>query len=147
MSKIMFKGQEYNSVDEMPLNVRKEYDELNGTPADPKLDASQLYSNLEQIPPDVRPIYDRVMGRIEDDKKKSASSTSDLPSVKDMMGHGDPSEIERARSEETLFKPSPPLDAGQINPAQGNNPVPARLVVFAVLLMIILGAAFVLVAR
>lgn len=147
MSKIMFKGQEYNNVDEMPLNVRMEYDKAKGTPADPKLDSSQLYSNLDQIPPDVRPIYDRVMGRIEDDKKRSASSTNDLPSVKDIMGRGDPSEVDYARPEETLFKPSPPLDASQINPSQGSNPAPARLVFFAILLMIILGAAFLLVAR
>lgn len=146
MARIVFKGQEYNSVDEMPLNVRMEYDKAQGTPSDPKLESSELYSNLDQIPPDVRPIYDRVMGRIDDDKKKSGSSISDLPSVKDMMGRADPSEQEQSRSDETLFKPSPPLSSEQFDPSEKKS-ASAQVLISAILFVVILGIVTFLLAR
>ncbi len=84
-NKIIFNGQEYNSPEEMPSDVRQAYDgalnmllQRNSGAASPKININvktnirlgyqgQTYNNPDEMPPEVRAAYDKAMAQIDKD--------------------------------------------------------------------------------
>lgn len=84
-NKIIFNGQEYNSPEEMPSDVRQAYDgalnmlsQRNSGAASPKININvktnirfgykgQTYNNPDEMPPEVRAAYDKAMEQIDKD--------------------------------------------------------------------------------
>jgi hypothetical protein len=90
MAKIIFNGQEYESTEAMPAEVRRLYEMANQMFADQDHDGmpdlfenlpgsassvvthstqfvvdGQVYSNLDELPPEARRKYEQTMGRLD----------------------------------------------------------------------------------
>jgi len=91
VNKIIFNGQEYTNVGEMPAEVRKAYEQAMGVFADKDRDGTpdilegiggatiqavhttivangQAYSSVEEMPADVRQQYEQAMGKFDADR-------------------------------------------------------------------------------
>ncbi|MCI0356273.1 MAG: hypothetical protein L0099_14720 [Acidobacteria bacterium] len=112
-TRIVFNGKEYASLDEMPADVRRAYQEVVGLLADadrsagadfapdsggePKLNITRLrflhegkeYSSLEQMPPEARRRYDEAVRQLGD--------TSRVGSPEMLVGQGTTGSIEENR--------------------------------------------------
>ena len=84
-NKIIFNGQEYNSPEEMPSDVRQAYDgamnmllQRNSGASSSKVNINvktnirfgyqgQTYNNPDEMPPEVRAAYDKAMEQIDKD--------------------------------------------------------------------------------
>lgn len=85
-AKISFNGQEYNSPDEMPPQIRQLYQQAManlaqnqpGKAVSPKVNIKistnmrfkyngQVYNSLDELPPDVRPKYEKIMNQMDKD--------------------------------------------------------------------------------
>jgi hypothetical protein len=85
-AKITFNGQEYNSPDEMPPQVRQLYERAitsleqkqPGAASSPKLNIKvttnlrfkyngQVYNSLDELPADVRPRYEKLVSQMDKD--------------------------------------------------------------------------------
>ena len=90
-NKIIFNGQEYPSVEEMPAEVRQAYEQVMGVFADTDRDGTpdilegiggatiqavhttivangQAYSSVDEMPADVRKQYKQAMGKFDADR-------------------------------------------------------------------------------
>lgn len=117
MSKIVFRGKSYNSVFDMPDEIRKAYqiEKHSGKP-----EAEKLLTDFIEMSDELREIYERVAGN-EDIKHRERE--------------------DRPVSDEQIYRPSPSISIPQ-KPAIEEDDGPRRLVVsIAVLLTLIIGGA------
>lgn len=105
MSKIVFRGKTYNSVFEMPNDIREAYqiEKRRGTTEN---NAAKPLTEFVEMSDEIRELYERAVGTVD---KKSASSKplSDLPSTDDIFRRSAPSEDEMYRPSHT---PGPPAN-------------------------------------
>ena len=102
MAKIVFRGKEYNSIFDMPDDVRREYRKSKPS-ANTGMASGTFSSNLDNIPNSVKDIYERVQSNLND-TPSSSNALDNLPKAVDMYSHK-PME----RSDESIYEPVPPL--------------------------------------
>jgi hypothetical protein len=112
MTKIVFRGQEYNSLADMPAQVRHDYFMVKAGYDDPKAEAKSesgmLPAGLEQMPDEVREIYERVRGDL-DAKPLKTSPVDDLPDTEELYRRSASQGLRDVPSDELVYNPSPPL--------------------------------------
>jgi len=131
MSKIVFRGKTYNSVFEMPNEIREAYQiekrsKAAGTNADKPL------TDFIEMPDEIREMYERAVGKVD---KKSASSQplSNFPKSEDIFRRSGHSEDSMHTPSEV---PNPPAH-GAIEEDDG----PRRLAVTIAVLILLAGMA------
>lgn len=112
MPKISFRGKEYNSLADMPAQVRHDYFKSRAGYDVPeeegKRKAGTMPSGLENMPDEVREIYERVRGDL-DAKPLKTSPVDKLPTTEDLYRRSAPAEMQNQPSDEMMYKPSPPI--------------------------------------
>jgi len=77
--KYKINGKEYNSIEEMPPDIRSAFEKAMATPAgtvSPSVSHTKIifngneYQNIEEMPPDIRQLYEKVL---------NAAQTGDIP--------------------------------------------------------------------
>lgn len=112
MSKIVFRGREYDSLADMPAQVRHEYFKARAgyeveTESEPR-EESVMPAGLENMPGEVREIYERVRGDL-DAKPLRTSPVDRLPDTEELYRRSAPETMRNMPSDEIVYKPSPPL--------------------------------------
>jgi hypothetical protein len=107
MSKIIFRGSEYDTIDAMPPDIRQAYQQQMRQRIDQEM-GGQYESNLDHIPSDVQDIYDQVLGRLQE-KAAPPKPVDNLPSMQDLFDRAAPSAKQNMSSDKNSFRPSPPL--------------------------------------
>jgi hypothetical protein len=112
MSKIKFRGIEYNNLADMPAKVRHDYFKTRAgydlTEEKPKSNEGMLPAGLENMPDEVREIYERVRGDL-DAKPIKTSPIDELPKTEDLYRRSAPAGMQNLPSDEIVYKPSPPI--------------------------------------
>jgi len=112
MSKIKFRGKEYNSLADMPAKVRHDYFkaragyDVSKDESDSNVD--KMPAGMEHIPDEVREIYERVRGDL-DAKPIKSSPIDELPRTEDLYRRSAPAGMQNQPSDEAIYKPSPPI--------------------------------------
>ncbi|HEY5731126.1 MAG TPA: hypothetical protein VIS72_13820 [Anaerolineales bacterium] len=132
MSKIVFRGKTYNSVFEMPNDIREAY-QIEKRKRPDETNASKPLTEFVEMSDEIRELYERALGNVE---KKPASSKplSDLPSSEDIFRRSAPPEESMYRPSRT---PNPPAHQA-IEEDNGSR----RLALTLVVLMLLAGIAF-----
>jgi hypothetical protein len=112
MSKIKFRGIEYNNLADMPAKVRHDYFKTRAgydlTEEKPKSNEGMMPAGLENMPDEVREIYERVRGDL-DAKPITTSPVDELPKTEDLYRRSAPAGMQNLPSDEIVYKPSPPI--------------------------------------
>ena len=132
MSQIVFRGKTYNSVFEMPDDIRKAYQiEKRKQPAENN--ASKALTDFVEMSDEMRELYERAMGSVSD-KPVSSQPLSDLPSSDDIF--------RRARSEEDMYRPSKMPKAPMHQAIEEDNSAGRLALIVGVLVLLAGMAAF-----
>ncbi len=107
MSKIIFRGSEYDTIDALPPEIRQAYQEQLHRRIDQEM-GGQYEFNLDHIPSDVQEIYEQVLGRLQE-KAAPPRPVDNLPSMQDLFDRAAPSAKQNMSSDKNSFRPSPPL--------------------------------------
>ncbi len=160
MAKIIFNGQEYESVEAMPAEVRRLYEMASQMFADQDQDGvpdlferlpgststivthttqfavdGKVYSNLDELPPEARRKYEQAMGRLD-------ANRNGIPDLieGDLIGTA-------AQSPATLATP-PPVPQPHVQVIGETRPMSVQWLAISVAIVLLLGAvAFVLISR
>jgi len=112
MSKIKFRGKEYNSLADMPAKTRHDYFKSRAgydvTEEEPKKKTNMMPSGMENMPDEVREIYERVRGNL-DSKPIKTSPIDELPRTEDLYRRSAPASMQNQPSDEVVYNPSPPI--------------------------------------
>jgi len=139
MSKIVFRGKTYNSVFEMPNDIREAYQiEKRKQPAENN--ASKSLADFVEMSDEIRELYERAVGNVED---KSVSSTplSELPKTEDIYRQSAPAHMKNLPSDESVYRQSRPLNPPS-HPAIEEDDAPRRMALTIFTFLILAGAAF-----
>jgi hypothetical protein len=114
MTKINFRGKEYDSLADMPAKVRHDYFKVRAgydVPEEKRSSkATMLPGGMENMPDEVREIYERVRGKL-DAKPIKASLVDELPKTEDLYRRSAPAGMQDLPSDEIVYRPSPPIIA------------------------------------
>jgi len=97
MSQIVFRGKTYNSVFEMPDDVRIAYQTEKRKNAGTN-NASKSLTDYVEMSDEMRELYERAAGNV-DDKPLSSKPSSSLPSADDIFRQSAP-------PEDSMYRPS-----------------------------------------
>jgi hypothetical protein len=114
MTKIVFQGKEYDSLADMPAQVRHNYFKAKAgydvSEQEPESKTNMMPSGMEDMPDEVRDIYERVRGKLDAKPTSMKSSpVDDLPRTEDLYRRSAPAGMQNQPSDEIVYKPSPPL--------------------------------------
>jgi len=139
MSKIVFRGKSYNSVFEMPDDIRKAYQvEKRNKPAESN--AAKPLTDFVEMSDEIRDLYERALGNVE---KKTASSRplSELPSTEEIYRQSAPSHMKNMPSDESVYRPSRSLNTPAHQAIEADDG-PRRLAFTIVAILVLAGIAF-----
>ena len=112
MSKIKFRGIEYDSLADMPAKVRHDYFKSRAgydvTEEKTQGKEDMMPTGMENMPDEVREIYERVRGNL-DAKPIKTSPIDELPKTEDLYRRSAPAGMQNLPSDEVVYKPSPPI--------------------------------------
>jgi hypothetical protein len=128
MSTIVFRGKTYNSVFEMPDEIRQAYQREKQRPVTANKTNPGLFTNLFEMPEEVRGVYQRALQNL-DEKTAPSKTFSDSP----------PKDIRS--SDESLYKPSPPI-IQEIKPAIKPESGTTGFIVSVAVFLMLLGLAY-----
>ena len=129
MSQIVFRGKTYNSVFEMPDDVRQAYQiEKRKQPAQNNL------TDFVDMSDEIREMYERARGAVGD-KSASSQPLSDLPSSDDIFRRS-------ARFEEDMYHPSKPPKTPMYQAIEDDNGTGRLALTIGVLILLAGIAAF-----
>jgi len=116
MSKIVFRGKSYNSVFDMPDEIRKAYqiEKRSG----PKRESEKLLTDFIEMSDELREMYERAAGNVNIKPPRPQEN--------------------RPSSEEKIYQPSPSISMSQ-KPAIEEDDGPRRLALTIVLLLLLSG--------
>lgn len=140
MSKIVFRGKTYNSVFEMPDDVREAY-QVEKRKQPTETNASKPLTEFVEMSDEIRELYERAMGNVED-RTASSQPLSDLPKTEDIYRQSAPAHMQNLPSDESIYRQSQPLNPPQQPAIEADNG-PRRLAVTLMLLILIAGIAYV----
>ena len=127
MSTIVFRGKTYNSVFEMPDDVRKAYQREKKRPTTANQTSSGMFTDLFDMPDEVRELYQRALKNVEE-RPASTQTFDSSQTARD-----------RRPSDDDLYRPSPPIireTQSAIEPESGTVNFIVSLAVVLVLLSI-----------
>ena len=128
MSQIVFRGKTYNSVFEMPDDIRQAYQiEKRKQPTQNNL------TDFVDMSDEIREMYERARGAVSE-KPVSSQPLSELPSSDDIF--------RRARSEEDMYRPSKMPQAPMYQAIEEDNSVGRLALIIGVLVLLAGIAAF-----
>ena len=139
MSKIVFRGKTYNSVFEMPNDIREAYQiEKRRTPAENN--TSKKLTDFVEMSDEIRELYERALGNV-DAKPASSRPLSELPKTEDIYRQSAPTNMKNLPSDEIIYQrsrpPSPPA-----HQAIEDDDGPRRLAVSLAVIILLAGLAF-----
>jgi hypothetical protein len=160
MAKIIFNGQEYESVEAMPAEVRQLYEMANQMFADQDQDGvpdlfeklpgsastvvthstqfvvdGQVYSNVDELPPEARRKYEQTMGRLDANRN----------GIPDLL-EGNP--FGTAAPSPSATATPPPFPQPHVQVIGETRPLNVRWLVIGVAIVLLIGiVAFVLLSR
>lgn len=138
MSSIVFRGRTYNSVFEMPNDIREAYQiEKRKRPAENN--ASKPLTDFVEMSDEIREIYERALGT-EKDKPASSRPLSELPKTEDIYRRSAPSHMQGLYSDKSVSQQSRPLPPP--HPAIEDDNGPRRLAWTVAVLILLAGIAF-----
>ena len=147
MAKIVFKGQEYDSLADMPAQVRHDYFKAKAGydvfENEPEKNESMMPTGLEHMPDEVREIYERVLGDL-DAKPPGTRSVDELPATEELFRRSAPPGMQDVPSDEIVYNPSPPLIAPPPPVIESDNTM-RKLVLWLALALLVGVAALALV--
>jgi len=132
MSQIVFRGKTYNSVFEMPDDVRKAY-QVEKRKRTGENSVSKSLTDFVEMSDEMRELYERAAGNVSD-KPLSSKPLSNLPSMDDIFRQSAPPEEEMYRPSQT---PKPPA-----HQAIEDDDGPRRLALTIGILVLLGGIAF-----
>lgn len=139
MSRIVFRGKTYNSVFEMPNDIREAYQiEKRKQPAE-NISAKPL-TDFVQMSDEIRELYERAMGNVED-RTASSQPLSELPKTEDIYRQSAPAHMQNIPSDESIYRRSEPL-APPSQPAIEDDNGPRRLALTLAVLILLAGISF-----
>jgi len=139
MSKIVFRGKTYNSVFEMPNDIREAYQiEKRKQPAENT--AAKPLTDFVEMSDEIRELYERALGNVED-RTPSSRPLSELPKTEDIYRQSAPSHMQNMPSDESIYRQSKPL-APPAQPAIEDDNGPRRLAMTLAILLLLGGVAF-----
>lgn len=139
MSKIVFRGKTYNSVFEMPNDIREAYQiEKRKHPAGDK--ASKPLTDFVEMSDEIRELYERALGTL-DEKPASSRPLSDLPKTEDIYRQSAPSHMKNLPSDEIIYRQSKPLPP-PTHPAIEADNGPRRLALTLFMIILLASIAF-----
>ncbi|PWB73077.1 MAG: hypothetical protein C3F07_10460 [Anaerolineales bacterium] len=107
MSRIVFRGKTYNSVFEMPNDIREAYQiEKRKRPAE--TNAAKPLTDFVEMSDEIREIYERALGNVEE-KSASSRPLSELPKTEDIYRQSAPAHMRDLPSDESVYRKSKPL--------------------------------------
>ncbi|HSM70565.1 MAG TPA: hypothetical protein VK851_03395 [Anaerolineales bacterium] len=132
MPKIVFRGKTYNSVFEMPDDIRAAY-QIEKRTKTAGTNADQPLTDFIEMSDEIKEMYERAVGKVD---KKTASSQplKEFPKSEDIFRQSAP-------SEESMYRPSKlptPPSQGAIEEDNGSR----RLALTIIGIVILIGAAF-----
>lgn len=105
MPKITFRDKDYNSLADMPAQVRHDYLKSRAgydvPEEESKRKAGSMPRGLENMPDEVREIYERVRGDLDASPIKA--------STEDLYRRSAPEGMQNQPSDEVIYQPSPPI--------------------------------------
>lgn len=139
MSRIVFRGKTYNSVFEMPNEIREAY-QVEKRKQPTANNASKPLTDFVEMSDKTRELYERALGNVD---KKSASSKplSELPSTEDIFRQSAPSHMKNLPSDESIYRPSH-LPSPPAHPAIEEDNGARRLVFTLFAVILLAGIAF-----
>jgi len=139
MSKIVFRGKTYNSVFEMPNDIREAYQiEKRRRPA--MADTSKRLTDFVSMSDEMRELYERALGN-DDAKPASPRPLSEFPKTEDMYHQSAPSYMKNQPSDEIIYQESRPLTP-PAHLAIEDDDGPRRLALTISVLVLLGGIAF-----
>jgi len=107
MSRIVFRGKTYNSVFEMPNDIREAYqrEKRNQSPGN---NASTSLADFVEMSDEIREMYERAVGNVSD-KSTSSGQLSNLPNTDEIYRQSAPSDMRHLPSDESIYRESKPL--------------------------------------
>ena len=139
MSKIVFRGKTYNSVFEMPDNIRKAYQtEKRNQPVDSNI--SKPLTEFVEMSDEIKELYERALGNVED-RTVSSRQLSELPTTEDIYRQSAPAHMKDLPSDESVYRQSKPLSPPS-KPAIELDDGPRRLALTLAALVLLGGIAF-----
>lgn len=139
MAKIVFRGKTYNSVFEMPDDIRRAYQiEKRKRPA--QTNSSKPLTDYVEMSDKIREIYERALGNVED-RTASSRPVKDLPKAEDIYRQSASPQMRNSMSDEKIYSPSPPLTPPSHNTIEPDNSA-RRLAMTLFVIILLSGIAF-----
>ena len=139
MSKIVFRGKTYNSVFEMPDNIRKVYQtEKRNQPVGSNI--SKPLTEFVEMSDEIKELYERALGNVED-RTVSSRQLSELPTTEDIYRQSAPAHMKDLPSDESVYRQSKPLSPPS-KPAIELDDGPRRLALTLAALVLLGGIIF-----
>lgn len=139
MTKIVFRGKNYNSVFEMPNDIREAY-QLEKRKKNAENNTAKPLTDFVEMSDEIRELYERAMGNVD---KTSASSKpmSELPSTEDIFRQSAPAHMKNLPSDESVYRPSR-LPNPPAHPAIEEDDGPRRLAFTIFTIILLAGLAY-----
>lgn len=139
MAKIVFRGKTYNSVFEMPNDIREAYQiEKRRKPAENN--ASKPLTDFVEMSDEIRELYERARGNVKD-TTASSRPLSELPKTEDIYRQSAPSHMKNLPSDESVYRESEPISPPSHPAIEPENGV-RRLAWTIAVLVILAGVAY-----
>jgi len=140
MSKIVFRGKTYNSVFDMPNDIREAYQIEKRHQPTAKSNPARPLTEFVEMSDEIREMYERALGNVED-RTSSSTSPNELPSTEDIYRQSAPDHMKNIPSDEIIYRESRPLSA-PAHQAIEDDDGPRRLAVTLGVLVLLGGIAF-----
>jgi hypothetical protein len=139
MAKIVFRGKTYNSVFEMPNDIREAY-QVEKRKTSPENNASKPLTDFVEMSDEIRELYERARGNVKE-TTTSSRPLSELPKTEDIYRQSAPSHMKNLPSDESVYRESEPLSPPShpaIEPESGAR----RLALTLFVIVVLAGIAF-----
>ena len=140
MSKIVFRGKTYNSVFDMPNDIREAYQIEKRRQPTAKSNPARPLTDFVEMSDEIRELYERALGNVED-RTSSSKSLSELPTTEEIYRQSAPAHMKNLPSDEIIYRESQPL-MPPAHQAIEEDDGPRRLAVTIGLLVLLGGIAF-----
>ena len=140
MSQIVFRGKTYNSIFEMPDDIREAYQIEKRKQTTNNSNASKPLTDFVEMSDEIRELYERALGNVEK-KDSSSRPLSELPTTEDIYRQSAPAHMRGLPSDESVYRQSKPLSPPS-KPAIELDNGPRRLALTIAVLIVLAGIAF-----
>lgn len=144
MPRIVFRDKTYNSVFEMPSDVRQAYEEEQEKERSAKKNDTTIktLTDVVDMSPEIKEIYERALGKVEE-KSASPRPLEGLPKTEDIYRQSAPTDMKHMPSDASVYEPSRPAIDPVPPTIEPNEGIGMRGLVWGMILALVLaGIAF-----